>query len=49
VESFLPENVSIKIITDKKTGKLNNILSVRKLPEKLLSMAVYGVGKEMKL
>jgi hypothetical protein len=27
VESFLPEDVSIKIITDKKTGKLNNILS----------------------
>jgi hypothetical protein len=27
VESFLPENVNIKIITDKQIGKLNNILT----------------------
>jgi hypothetical protein len=27
VESFLPDNVNIKVITDKKTGKLNNILT----------------------
>jgi hypothetical protein len=27
VESFLPENVNIKIITDKQIGKLKNILT----------------------
>ena len=27
VESFLPENVSVKIVTDKQTGKLSNVLT----------------------
>jgi hypothetical protein len=35
VESFLPDNVNIKVITDKKTGKLNNILTGEEITGKI--------------
>ncbi len=35
VESFLPDNVNTKVITDKKTGKLNNILTKEEITGKI--------------
>ena len=47
VESFLPENVGINIITDKGTGKLKNILTGEEVTGKIIQNArIWGREKE---
>ncbi len=47
VESFLPENVNIKIITDKQIGKLNNILTGEEIAGTVAeSSRIWGREKE---
>jgi hypothetical protein len=47
VESFLPENVNIKITTDKQIGKLNNILTGEEIAGKVAeSSRIWGREKE---
>ena len=47
VESFLPENADIKIITDKKTGKLHNFLTGEEITGKVAqSSPIWGREKE---
>jgi len=47
VESFLPENVNVKIITGKQTGKLINILTGEEITGKIVQdTRIWGREKE---
>jgi hypothetical protein len=49
VESFLPENVNIKLLMINRLPRSSMFLLEKKLSEKMHKMVVYGAGKKVQL